>query len=313
MSEKRQMKKIDLATLEQADKRVTSAKIKRGVTYVAILLVVSTASYGAYKVIAGEVVASRFVVANMTCPACVTTLHEVTGKIPGVVEARVSLAAQEVIVKYRNKQTNPDRIMETVSRAGYPLKLDGHIRSEDSAPDNNIVARVNAKPLFGTDMNKPLRPGVQAEEVDPASAFFSAVGKEILLQAADDKTVVIQPYEVEEEVQAIGKKLSLSPEQLKAQVIKNYGSEAKFRQAVAQNLGVRRLLEDYILEGMKDPEKKKRKTLDWVGKAFKDADVRIVDPQLRGKLRSATGESEWERFWPRMINRGTPLQAVLTQ
>ena len=207
MSVEKQIKKIDLDTLNQADRKVSLGKLRRVGLALVVLLFLAGGVYGAYKLIAGEVVASRFTVNDMYCPACVITVKEVAGKIPGVIEIDVSLAGQDVIVKYRDKQTNPDQIKEAVARAGYPIKLDGMFKPGGEGINEVVVATINGKPVFQKDMKVPLDVDkVAPKDSDPASTLFSTVGKEILLQAADAKTIVVQPSEVETEMETIAKR-----------------------------------------------------------------------------------------------------------
>src|SRR5512142_3329767 len=110
MSVEKHVKQINLETLNQADRKVSIGKLRRVGLAVVVLLCLAGGAYGAYVLIAGQVVASRFTVNQMYCTACVVTVKEATGKIPGVVGADISLAGQEVIVKFRDKQTNTDQI-----------------------------------------------------------------------------------------------------------------------------------------------------------------------------------------------------------
>ena len=124
---------------------------------------------------------------------------------------------------------------------------------------------------------------------------------------------MVQPFEVEEEVEKIFKNRGGSKEEFLAWIKANYGSPVKFNQIVGQRLGIRRFLEDYILDGVKDPDEKKRKAMEWVGTLFRDSKVRIVDDQLREKLHASIGQSEWNTFWPRMLGSETDLKRLLTQ
>jgi copper chaperone CopZ len=250
----------------------------------------------------------------MNCPACVITVKEVTSKIPGVVESDVSLAAQDVTVRFRDKQTNPEQIGDAIARAGYPVRLDGLFKLSGQGVNETVVAVVNGKPVFQKELKIPLYADKSdAKEPDDASAFFSAVGKEILLQAADSKTIVVQPSEVENEVEAVFKEKRLSPEEFMKQAFAKFGSKEKYFQVVGQRLGIRKLLDEHVLQGVQDPQEKTRKTLEWVGTLFKDADVKIIDPSFKEKVHAAAGQDDWKTFWPRMISGTTELKSVLIQ
>lgn len=314
MSEKRQMKQITMDTLEQAERKVSVGKLKKGVGALVVLLALAGGVYGAYRLVTGNVIASRFVVDKMNCPACVVTVQEVTGKLPGVVRADVSLAAKDVMVQFREKQTSAEEIQSAIANAGYPIKLDGLFSPEGSGINEKVVAVVNGKPIFQKDLNVPLNVmDKEVKEQAPAAALFSVIGKAIVLQAADKETVVVQPFEVDEEVEKIFKTRGGTREDFLVWIKANYGSPEKFNQIVGQRLGIRRFLDDHILAAVKDPEAKKRKAMEWMGTLFRDSNVRIVDDQLREKLHASVGQDEWNTFWPRMIGSDTDLKKLLTQ
>jgi len=225
-----------------------------------------------------------------------------------------ALQGQDVVVKYREKQTGPDQIQQAIAKAGYPIKLDGIFKSDGSGINETVVATVNGKPVFAKDVTLPLSVNKDASKTgDPAAALFSQVGKEILLQVADSKTIVVQPQEIEEEVQAMMKNQGMSQEQFLAWVNTAYGSPEKYNQVVGQRLGIRKLIDEVVLEGVKDPEAKKHKTMEWAGALFKDANVQLVDLAFKQKIHAAVGQDEWKTFWPRMIGQTTELKSLLMQ
>jgi copper chaperone CopZ len=308
------MKKIDLNTLDQADRKVSTAKLKRVGISVVILLFISCGGYAVFRLVSGDVIASKFTVNKMNCPACVITVKEVTGKLPGVVEADVSLAAQDVIVKFREKQTSPDQIKEAIAKAGYPIKLDGMFKPDGAGIDEQVIAGVNGKPVFEKDLKVPLladKTGTVTK--DPAVAFFNAIGKEILLQVADSKTIVVQPYEIENEIQSIATSKGMAPDQFFNQASEQFGSKEKYFQIVGQRLGIRKLLEEHVIAGVQDPEEKARKTMEWAGSIFKDSDVTILDAKFKEKIHASAGQDDWKTFWPRMISSSTELKSLLVQ
>lgn len=314
MSSDKHIKKIDLNTLEQADRKVSMVKLKKVGLALIVLLFLAGGGYAAFRLVSGDVVASRYTVNKMTCPACVITVKEVTGKLPGVVEADVSLASQDVIVKFREKQTNPDQIKEAIAKAGYPVKLDGLFKPDGAGINEQVIAGVNGKPVFEKDLKVPLlvdKTGVPAQ--DAASTFFNTVGKEILLQAADSKTIVVQPFEVEAEIQNIVASKGIPSEQFVNQVVEQFGSKEKYFQVVGQRLGIRKLIEEHVVTGIQDPQEKARKTMEWVGTIFKDSDVKILDPKFKQQIQALAGQDDWKTFWPRMISSSTELKTLLVQ
>ncbi len=314
MSSERQMKKIDLETLDREDRKVSLGKLRKGIMGLVAVLLIAGGAYGAYRLIAGEVIASRFTVNKMTCPACVITVQEVTEKLPGVVKTDVSLAGQDVMVKFRSNRTSPDEIKGAIVKAGYPTILDGTFKPSAGGIDDPVVAKINGKPIFGRDMKTPIvADDPKAKSMDQASTFFSVVGKEILLQAADAKTIVVQPNEIDEEIGSVARKQGISPEDLLKQVTPRFGSREKYLQVVAQRLALRKLLDEHVVQGVQDPEEKKRRTLQWAGALFKDSDVEIVDPAVKEQVRSIAGQEDWKTFWPRMVSGETELKNLLLQ
>jgi len=314
MSSERQMKKIDLETLDREDRKISLSKLRKGIMALLVILVIAGGAYGAYRLVAGEVVASRFTVTKMYCPACVITVQEVTAKLPGVMETDVSLAGQDVTVKFRNNRTSPDQIKGAIVKAGYPTMLDGTFKPSAGGIDDTVVASVNGRPIFGKDMKIPMTvDDPKAPLMNPESVFFSVVGKEILLQAADAKTIVVQPSEIDEEIGNIAKKKGISPEEFLQQITSKFGSLEKYSQIVAQRLALRKLLDEHVLGGVQDPEERKRKTLQWAGALFKDSDVKILDPSIKNKVTAVAGQEDWKTFWPRMVSGETELKGFLLQ
>lgn len=314
MSEQRQMKQITIETLEQAERKVSVSKLKK-LGFAAIgAVVLAGGGFTAYRLLTGDVIASRFIVNNMTCPACVVTVKEVASKVPGVVDSDISLAAQAVTITFREKQTNPDQISEAIARAGYPTRLDARFKPSGEGIDDKVVATVNGRPVFSGQLKLPVNPDeAAARDADPGATLYSAVGRELILQYADTKTVTTQPYEVEEEIQALGKKLGLSSEELARKATERYGSLEKFLQVVAQRIAIRKLVAEHVAEGISDAAVRERKVVEWIGGLFKDADVNVVDAGFREQLHASGGETDWKKLWPRMISKTTELRTIVLQ
>lgn len=314
MSEQREMKKIDMETLEKSEKKVSSAKLKKLVFAVIAVLVTTGAAYAAYRYVSGNTLASRFAVNKMNCPACVVTVKEVTEKIPGVLETDVNLAAQEVTVKFRDKQTGPERIKQAITQAGYTVHVDGVFQPGAEQSSGTVVALVNGEPLFKEETTIALAPEkLTADSAKTAENFFNSVGLKILLQEANQKTVVVQPYEVEEYLDKLMESKGRTKEQFYRKAAEVYGSEEKLHQIVARRIAVERLFTDHVLSGVTDAEEKHRKAVAWVGTIFKDSDVKIVDPDFEKQLHEAAGNTDWKIFWPQMIGKETELKTLVLQ
>ncbi|MFH0960242.1 MAG: cation transporter [Pseudomonadota bacterium] len=314
MSEERQIKKITLDTLKDEDKKATTVKLKKIFMGFVVIAVAAVGIYFVYGMLSGDLVASRFSVNNMTCPACVITIKEATEKAPGVAGTDISLSGREITVKFYEKKTSPEQIEKVIEKAGYPVKLDGLFKPAMVGKDDTVVASVNGRPVLLADLNTDLDVELKTSEVtELSSTFFSTIGKEILLQEADKNMVVVQPQEVIAEIQNIAERLSMTEDQFKEKVKDQFGSLDKFTQVVGQRLGILKLLEDKIPGDIQDSVQRRQKAIELIGSIFKDSDVRIFDLGVREKIRAVTGQDDWKVFWPRMIASDTELNRLVKQ
>ena len=312
MSSDTKIKKITLEKLDDSSSKVKSAKIKRLAIFGVTFLVIGIGVYVVYGMLSGQTLASRFTVNNMNCPACVITVKEVTAKMPGIVETDVSLASQSVTVKFQEKRASAENIGQAIAYVGYNVKFDGTYKPDLSEDKRVVIAGINGKPLFSSDINVPL--AVDPQEVkkrEPSESFFSNVGKELILQAADKSVIVAQPSEVDDEIRTVFETQAIQEDQFNKWISDNFGSMEKFRQIVAQRLAIHKLLEDMAIMDIQDSELKKTKILEMLGDLFKSADVKIYDGKLREQIHAKVGHDDWKTFWPRMLNADSELRALL--
>ncbi len=310
MENKREMKKIDMATLEHVDRKASMKIMKKILGMLVIIAIVAAGGWGVHQIMAGEMLASRFTVNKMTCPGCITKVNNAC-KIPGVIESSVSLARNEAIVKFDKGITTPEEIKNAIANAGYPVQMDGVFKQSMKGVDEKVVATVNGKPVFLKDIERIFYPEDGKSSPDTASGFYGVVGAEILLKAADEKAIFARPYEIEDELILMGKERGLSVDQLTNKATANIGSSEKYSQIVAQRIGIRKLIDKHVVAGVQNPDEKNRKTLDWLAGVFKASDVKITDRDLKKELAASTGKDEWNEFWPRMISRETGLKRVI--
>lgn len=312
MSSNTKMKKITLDKLEDSSSKVKSANLKRFAIFGVALLVVGVAGYFAYGLYCGQTLVSRYTVNGLYCPACTVTIKEVTEKMPGIVGADVSLASQSVTVKYREKRASAENIGEAIAHIGYTVKLDGAYKPNLAEDKGVVIASINGKPLFNSDMNVPLTVDPQqAKKYETAESFYSNVGKELILQAADKAVIIAAPAEVDDEIKTIFETQTIPEEQFTKWINETYGSQEKFKQVIAQRLGIQKLLEDSAITDIQDPELRKAKVIEMLTELFRDADVKIYDNKLKEQIHAKAGHDDWKTFWPRMINADTELKTLL--
>lgn len=314
MATERHLKKINLDTLEDRQKKLSSVKLRKCAIALVFLIVAITGGYFVIRMLAGDLSASRFAVNNMTCPACVITIKEATEKAPGVVGTDISLAGRDITVKFYEKKTSPEQIEKVIEKAGYPVKLDGLFQPALVDKNDMVAASVNGRPVLMADIHTRLDVDMtQTANPDFPSSFFSAIGKEILLQAADKLLIVVQPQEVAAEIQDIMERQKMSEDQLKEKAKESFGSLEKFSQIVGQLLGILKLVEETVPDNIQDPDQRKQKTIEALGNLFKNSDVVIYDGVVSENIPSLAGKDGWKVFWPRMISSDTELHRILAR
>ncbi|MDM8536331.1 heavy metal-associated domain-containing protein [Desulfobacterales bacterium HSG17] len=303
MSKKREIKKIDIQTLDSVKEKASKKIIQKTLLTIALLISISAVGWGAHKVMADEVLETRFIVNKMTCPGCIGKVKKAC-TIPGVVGAEVSLVSQTAFIRYHEKQTNPETIKEAMKRAGYPAKPEGTFKSDGKGVNDSVVAIVDRRPIFKKDMDMSLWQGKVQQ--DKASDFYDLLMVQTILKEAETSRIFAHPFEIQQETERQKKILGLTSGQMKTKVVADYGSMEKFIQVTGNKIGLQKMTRK-ILAGTQDSADKKSIIAKWLGERFKKLDVKIHDKDLKNQLTASTGSDSWEKSWPHMINRETIL------
>jgi Cu+-exporting ATPase len=79
---------------------------------------------------------------NMSCASCVGRVEKALAATPGVLEARVNLAAETAQVRYLEGQVSPEALVQAAASAGYPATVKGQIATaEDTSARKDAEAR----------------------------------------------------------------------------------------------------------------------------------------------------------------------------
>jgi Cu+-exporting ATPase len=62
-------------------------------------------------------------VRGMVCSSCSGSVEQALRNLDGVVEVKVDIRKDAVLVKYYEKRVTPQKMMETLRKAGYPARL----------------------------------------------------------------------------------------------------------------------------------------------------------------------------------------------
>jgi copper chaperone CopZ len=312
MSQKPGMKEIRMETLSRAGRKSTVSRGKKALLSLIVLALFTGTGFAAYRLIAGQTLAARFAVDKMTCPACSETIEETAGKVPGVFETNVSLAARQVNVTYRQKQTKPEIIRKQIAGAGYPASFDGRFDPDAEDAEGSVIAYVNGWPLFPSDLKLSMDTAGSARG-GLSGDFFSAAGLKILLMAADEQMIVVQPHEIDQEIEKLAKTGGLSRAALLRKAGDTYDSKRRFRQVVAQKIAARYLVVSLLPSLQEHAAENGGDALARLGDLFKAAEVRIIDADVKESLHASFGATNWQTFWPHMVSEKTELAAMLTE
>ena len=80
----------------------------------------------------------EFALEGLQCAGCVSTVEKVIRDLPGVKEANVNLATEKMMVQFNPKEADVQKIMETVSLAGYQAIL---INDEEDVLEKTAIKK----------------------------------------------------------------------------------------------------------------------------------------------------------------------------
>ena len=120
--------------------------------------------YAGYQVV-NEIASKTLKIKGMTCASCANAVERVVGKLPGIVEANVNLATENLVVSYDPSQLNVFEIKNAVEKAGYEvLKEDTELEADQANETTEsevlkkkfIIATIFTIPLFYISMGHML-------------------------------------------------------------------------------------------------------------------------------------------------------------
>ncbi len=311
MSKKRKIKKIELETLEDTEKKAWKRKSKTIVSIFIILISISAISWGGYKIFENETLESKFVINNMTCGGCIGKVKRAC-TIPGVIETEVNLFTQTAVIKFKEKQTNPETIKAAIQKAGFPSILEGTVNNENKGVDEPVLASVNGQPIFRKDMEISLWSENGKTRQEKTEVFFDLIAGHVFLEAAVTERLFTHPFHVLQEAEKLRKQQKLTRDQFQENRASEYGSFEKYLQIAGCRTSALKVA-DRILMNIKDTNEKKAVLSKWLAERFQSLDVKIHDDNLKESLLASTGETSWGKIWPQIISRKTEIQNALIQ
>lgn len=223
-------------------------------------------------------------VANMTCGSCVGTITETANGLPGVASTEVNLTLGTAKVAYDPQKISPEAIASAVSGAGFPARVRQTLTAEElagnEAADRKLaeryVGKINdrlvAKDEFASLVQLRSAGGAAA----PGPVWQDLVQRELMLQDAAKAAVVVQPGEVDREIE----KMRDGRADFDQLVVTHYGNAEAFRLAVQETMIINRHLETGVLAGVEQPAARRAAMQTWQQGLKDQADVRVFDPSL---------------------------------
>jgi copper chaperone CopZ len=233
---------------------------------------------------------AEYQIDKMTCGSCIGNIEKTLSRLAGIGAVEVNLTSGRGRVTYDPDTIDSKSIGEAISGAGYPaslrLELDARefaaLRQRQSELGQKYLAQVGSRLLARADFEELVRQrsaGAAAGQVDRAwkAAWEDVLQRELLLVAAEQNQVVIQDGEVDARLE----ELRQAHRELERAVTARYGSMAKFRERLREDMIIKRNMEDHVYPGISDPSKRQARLQSWYDDLRKNTEVIIFDPRLK--------------------------------
>lgn len=242
---------------------------------------------------------AEYQIEKLTCGSCVSNIKTALAGLDGVGSVEVNLTSNRGRVTYDPAEVDSQLIAKTISDAGYPtslrLELDPQeytaLQQEQAQLGQEYMAKIGERLLARTDFEQELRqrsggatPAAQNDQLWQ-SVWKDVLQRELLLSAAEQNQVIIQPGEVDARLD----ELRQGHQGLEQLVIKRYGSMDDFRARLREDLIINRNIEDNVYAGITDPRERQGKLQNWYAELKNSTEVIIYDSQLKAISQGSGG------------------------
>ena len=259
---------------------------------IAALLVVVLALAGGFAWTAskpGELALAEYSVRNLSCGSCVQNIRTALEGSKGVGQVEVSVTSGRARVEYIPSTINPESIAGRISEAGYPAALIRNLSAADyrllrddaSSLADRFVGRIGERLISRSEFADVLS-RYEERAAAPKGGLLKSVWEEILqrellLSAAEKNGVVVQDGEVDLQWQ----KMRLGNADFDAVIQARFGGEDNYRRQLKEKMIIQRNIEDYVLKGESDENRRRLKLDRWYGDLAAAVPVQIFDPTLK--------------------------------
>jgi len=260
----------------------------------------------AWLLVPGGVDLSRAALAEydlqkMTCGSCVANIENALADVRGVGDVQVDLTRETGRVQFDPAVTDAEAIARTISAAGYPATLRTQMSAEELAAMRNEESRLAQKYMArigdryvtrlefeeridqAIDQNAPGSP--QAVSAAWRQIWNEMLQRELLLAAAAENDVLVQPGEVDARLRQITDRHP----GLEDRIIAEYGSRENFRKRLREDMIIQRNLDEHVVAGVSAPGKRQSLLQSWYADLNRSTEVKIFDPRLKALSTAATG------------------------
>ena len=260
----------------------------------------------AWLLVPGGVDQSRAALAEydlqkMTCGSCVANIENALADVRGVGDVQVDLTRETGRVQFDPAVTDAEAIARTISAAGYPATLRTQMSAEELAAMRNeesrlaqkYMARIGDRYETRLEFEDRIDQAIDQDAAGSPQAVSAAwrqiwnemLQRELLLAAAAENDVLVQPGEVDARLRQITDRHP----GLEDRIIAEYGSRENFRKRLREDMIIQRNLDEHVVAGVSAPGKRQSLLQSWYADLNRSTEVKIFDPRLKALSTAATG------------------------
>lgn len=260
----------------------------------------------AWLLVSGGVDQSRAALAEydlekLTCGSCVAKIETALADVRGVGDVQVDLTRERGRVQFDPAVTDAKAIAQTIASAGYPATLRTQLSAEELAAlrdeefklGEKYVAKIGVRYVSRVEFEDRVTQTTGQNTNSSPDAVSAAwrqtwkemLQRELLLSAAAQNEVTVQPGEVDARLQEITEQ----HQGLEDLIIAEYGSRENFRASLREDMIIQRNLENHVVAGISDPEQRESLLQSWYADLNQRTEVKIFDPRLKTLTTSGAG------------------------
>jgi len=238
----------------------------------------------------GDYALAEFAVENLSCGSCVQNIQSTLAGSEGVGAVEVSVTAARARIEYDPERIDADAIASRITAAGYPaapLQLLSAAEYRSLRKDANqlaerFVGRVGDRLVSREDFAAELtaREGELPQQGLLKSVWDGIVQRELLLAAAEQNGVVVQPGEVDLQLT----RMRGANGDFDAAIERRYGSAEAFRSRLKQEMTIQRNIDEHVLQGAGDDAGRRARLDGWFRELAAAVPVLIFDPALKAAV-----------------------------